>query len=168
MGHKEHKEQAPHDVRIAVITVSDSRTVETDSSGQTIMEMIRQTSHRLTAYHLIKDEPTEVVALLRSLCENASIDAVIINGGTGISRRDSTYEAVTELYEKIISGFGEIFRFVSYQAIGSAAIMSRASAGVYRQRIIISLPGSVEAVTLAMRTLIIPEIAHMVYEVKRT
>ena len=121
----------------------------------------------LVAYHLVKDEPKLITALIQQAARNKRIQAVLINGGTGISRRDSTFEAVDALLEKRLVGFGEIFRYLTYQDIGSAAIMSRATAGLYRNRIVISTPGSEGAVRLAMEKLVLPELGHMLREITK-
>lgn len=150
-----------------VITCSDTRTPATDTSGKLIMSLLRDHGHAVAAYHLIKDEPSRIRALIKAAGRNDAVQAIIINGGTGISRRDSTYEAVDRLLEKRLDGFGEIFRYLSYQAIGSPAIMSRATAGLFKGRIVFSTPGSEGAVRLAMERLILPELGHMVREITK-
>ena len=163
-SHKEHKEQAPARVGCMVITCSDTRTPETDTSGWLIRKELEGAGHEVVAYHLVKDEPKLITALIQQAARNKHIQAVLINGGTGISRRDSTFEAVDALLEKRLVGFGEIFRYLTYQDIGSAAIMSRATAGLYKNRIVISTPGSEGAVRLAMEKLVLPELGHMLRE----
>ncbi|MDE3018949.1 MAG: MogA/MoaB family molybdenum cofactor biosynthesis protein [Nitrospirota bacterium] len=163
-SHKEHKEQAPARVGCMVITCSDTRTSETDTSGWLIRKELEGAGHEVVAYHLVKDEPKLITALIQQAARNKRIQAVLINGGTGISRRDSTFEAVDALLEKRLVGFGEIFRYLTYQDIGSAAIMSRATAGLYKNRIVISTPGSEGAVRLAMEKLVLPELGHMLRE----
>jgi molybdopterin adenylyltransferase len=150
-----------------VITCSDTRTRETDTSGAAIMEMLKARGHQVAAYHLIKDDPLAITDLIRQGAKAPDVQAIIINGGTGISRRDTTFEAVDGLLEKRLEGFGEIFRYLSFKDIGSAAIMSRASAGLYQNRIIISIPGSEKAVRLAMDKLILNELGHMVREMTK-
>lgn len=150
-----------------VITCSDTRTPETDTSGRLVMRLLQEHGHKVAAYHLVKDEPAEIRALIEAAAQNEAVQAVIINGGTGISRRDSTFEAVDALLEKRLDGFGEIFRYLTYQDIGSPAIMSRATAGLFRGRIIISTPGSEAAVRLAMKKLILPELGHMVQQLSK-
>lgn len=167
MGHKEHKAHSPSIVNCVVVTVSDTRTSETDDSGALIRKLLEKQGHRVASFHLIKDEPAEVQKLLKAVTRNPDVQVVIINGGTGISKRDRTYEAVAELLEKRLDGFGELFRSLSYQEIGSAAILSRAVAGTCRGRIVISIPGSEAAVRLAMEKLILPELGHLVREVNR-
>ena len=165
--HQEHKEHAPHRVSCMVITCSDTRTSATDTSGQLIMRLLKDQGHEVVAYHLVKDEPASIKALIETGAGNDAVQAIIINGGTGISKRDSTFETVNTLLEKRLDGFGELFRYLSYKDIGSSAIMSRATAGVYRGRIILSTPGSESAVRLAMEKLILPELGHMVREIKK-
>lgn len=167
MGHEEHKSRAVKSVNCAVITVSDTRTEDTDASGKMIMALLREGSHKVSKYLLARDDPAEIRRLLSLLSAEPDLEAIILNGGTGISRRDSTFEAVASLLEKKIDGFGEIFRYLCYGEIGSAAMMSRAVAGVINGKIVISMPGSEGAVRLAMTRLVIPELAHMVWEVNR-
>ena len=158
-SHGHHK----HDVRgigCAVITVSDTRTTENDGSGQRIQELLRAQEHQIAHYQILKDEPDQVVAAIAAL--PAAAEVVIINGGTGVARRDTTYEAVTRLLEKELTGFGELFRMLSYEQIGAAAMLSRATAGVAGKRIVFSVPGSTAAVELAMTKLILPTIGHVV------
>lgn len=150
-----------------VITCSDTRTPETDTSGWLIRKELEGAGHEVVAYHLVKDEPKLITALIQQAARNKHIQAVLINGGTGISRRDSTFEAVDALLEKRLVGFGEIFRYLTYQDIGSAAIMSRATAGLYKNRIVISTPGSEGAVRLAMEKLVLPELGHMLREITK-
>lgn len=166
-AHREHKEHAPRRVTCMVITCSDSRTPETDTSGQLIMRLLREHGHEVAAYRLVKDEPAEIRKQIKAGLKNKSVQAIIINGGTGISRRDSTFEAVDAMLEKRLDGFGEIFRYLTYKEIGSPAIMSRATAGIYKGRVIFSTPGSENAVQLAMEKLIVPELGHMIRELTR-
>ena len=152
-----------HDVRgigCGVITVSDTRTPETDGSGRRIQELLQVHEHRTVHYQILKDEPEQIVAAIAAL--PAAAEVVIINGGTGVARRDTTYEAVARLLDKEITGFGELFRMLSYEQIGAAAMLSRATAGVAGQRIVFSVPGSTAAVELAMVKLILPTIGHVV------
>jgi molybdopterin adenylyltransferase len=149
-------------INCAVITVSDTRTPETDKSGQLLQALLQQAGHRIGAYVIIPDEPTQIEQQLTQLCDRSDIDAIVFNGGTGIAPRDTTYDALAGLLEKTLPGFGEIFRYLSYQEIGSRAIASRATAGVYRQKLVFSLPGSSGAVKLALEKLILPELIHFV------
>lgn len=147
-----------------VITVSDTRTVDTDKSGQLIQTKLRAAGHQLDAYRLVKDEPDKIAALVQQLVP--TMDVIICNGGTGIAPRDTTYDAISTLLEKEIPGFGELFRQLSYAEIGSRAIASRATAGVYQSTLIFLLPGSSNGVTLAMDALVIPELQHLVRQMK--
>ena len=166
MAVHEHKEQAQKTVRCFVITVSDSRDENTDTSGQTIKQFLSAQGHHTAGYRIVKDEPVEIAALLEEALGKPDVEAVIVNGGTGIAPRDGTYEVVSRFLDKKLDGFGEIFRYLSYLDIGSAAIMSRAAAGTARGKVLISLPGSKGAVTLAMEKLILPEIRHMVSQLQ--
>ena len=145
----------------AVITVSDTRTPETDKSGQLLQELLKNAGHSVTEYIILKDEKLEVVKQLQHLCQIEVLDAVILNGGTGIAPRDTTYDAIENLLEKTLPGFGELFRWLSYQEIGSRAIASRAVAGTYQGKLVFSLPGSSNAVRLGMEKLILPELVHL-------
>ena len=154
-------------MRIAIVTVSDTRTPETDKNAHYLRDVVGAAGHSVTAYRLVKDEPAEVLQVLDELC---ATDAQILlwNGGTGISPRDTTYDALATRFEKTIPGFGELFRMLSFHEIGAAAMLSRATAGVYRGRVVISTPGSPNAVKLAWEKLILPELAHLAWEVQRT
>jgi len=165
--HREHKAHAPQQVQCVVITCSDTRTPETDGSGKLIMHLLKDHGHAVAGYYVTKDEPAQVRKLIEDAVRDEAVQAILINGGTGISRRDSTFEAVDGLLEKRLDGFGELFRYLSYKDIGPSAIMSRASAGVYRGRIVISTPGSEAAVRLAMKKLILPELGHMIEQLSK-
>jgi len=168
MSVHEHKEKAKTSVRCFVITVSDTRDQTNDSSGQTIKQFLTTERHHLAGYRIVRDEPVEIEALLNEVLGSSDVEAVIVNGGTGIAPRDGTYEVVSRFLDKRLDGFGEIFRYLSYLDIGSAAIMSRAAAGSARGKVLISLPGSKGAVSLAMEKLIVPEIRHMVSQLQGT
>jgi molybdopterin adenylyltransferase len=165
MAHLPHPDTSTTSVNCAVITVSDTRSVETDKSGQLIHELLKLANHAVTAYVIIKDEPALIIAEIEKL-KRSDVDAIVLNGGTGIAPRDTTYDAIEKLLEKTLPGFGEIFRFLSYQEIGSRAIASRATAGTYQGKLIFSLPGSTNAVRLAMSKLILPELVHLVKQIK--
>jgi molybdopterin adenylyltransferase len=156
-----HPTPEPVSVTCAVITVSDTRSPAQDSSGQTIQSQLTAAGHRVSMYEVVPDEPLIIQAKLKQLGAQMGIQAVIFNGGTGIAPRDTTYDAIQALLDKELPGFGEIFRFLSYQEIGSRAIASRATAGIYRNLIVFSLPGSTNAVTLGMEKLIVPELVHL-------
>ncbi|MFK0735520.1 MAG: molybdenum cofactor biosynthesis protein B [Gloeotrichia echinulata HAB0833] len=163
--HQPHPDAAGITVNCAVVTVSDTRTPETDKSGQLIQQLLLSANHAVGAYTIIKDEPAQIQEQIELLGKRANLNAVIFNGGTGIAPRDTTYDAIEKLLEKTLPGFGELFRFLSYQEIGSRAIASRAVAGVYQNKLIFSLPGSSNAVRLGMEKLIIPELTHLVNQI---
>lgn len=162
MSHVEHRQAAPDHVGVAVITVSDSRTEDTDKSGALIREKLEENGHQLVHYAIVKDTARQIKGELAIAVEKRGCQALILNGGTGISPRDNTFEVVDGMLEKRLPGFGEIFRYLSYKEIGSSAIMSRAAMGTYRGRILVSLPGSTGAVRLAMDELLLPELGHLV------
>lgn len=166
-AHKAHKAAAPRSVPCMVITCSDTRTPENDTSGALIMRALKGRGHTVVSYHLVKDDPSVIRKLIKQGAKGRHVQAIIVNGGTGISRRDSTFEAIDGLLEKRLDGFGEIFRALSYQDIGSAAIMSRATAGLYKGTIVISIPGSEKAVQLALDKLILDELGHMAREMTK-
>ncbi|MBW4558378.1 MAG: molybdenum cofactor biosynthesis protein MoaB [Trichormus sp. ATA11-4-KO1] len=167
MSLQPHPDSPGITVTCAVVTVSDTRSPETDKSGQLIQQLLVSTNHVVGAYVIIKDEPMQIQAQIELLGETANLDVVIFNGGTGIAPRDTTYDAIEKLLEKTLPGFGELFRFLSYAEIGSRAIASRAVAGVYQNKLIFSLPGSSNAVRLGMEKLILPEIAHLVSQMRK-
>lgn len=162
----EHKRHAPRSARVHWVTVSDTRTVENDSGGQTARALLEAAGH-VVSYTLLRDEPAEVAALIRKLASDGNVDAVITSGGTGISSRDATYEAVSGLLDKELPGFGELFRMLSYAEIGAAAMLSRAVAGLHGKLVVFATPGSTAAVRLAIEKLILPELGHLVFEVSR-
>lgn len=150
-----------------VITCSDTRTSETDTSGQLICKLLRERGHTVVGHQLVKDDPAQIQLWIARGVTNGAVQALVINGGTGISRRDSTFEAVDAMLEKRLAGFGEIFRLLTYQDIGSPAIMSRATAGIIDGRVLFSIPGSENAVRLAMEKLILPELGHLVQQLSK-
>jgi molybdenum cofactor biosynthesis protein B len=167
MGVEDHKKHAPKQVRVFVISVSDSRTIDTDSSGKVAKELITEAGHVVAGYQLVRDEPDQVAGLIQRIAKEKMANVVVTTGGTGVSRRDSTYEAVSSLLEKRLDGFGELFRMLSFQEVGSAAMLSRAVAGLYQGLVIFATPGSPGAVKLALKKLILPEVGHISFEVKR-
>lgn len=156
-------EQGP--VAIAIVTVSDTRTPDTDVNAAYLREQIVAAGHQVAAYRLIKDEVDQVAGILDELVAEARL--ILFNGGTGIAPRDRTFDALNRKLEKTLPGFGELFRMLSYEQVGAAAMLSRATAGVYRNTVIISTPGSPAAVQLAWEKLIAPELAHLAWEVVR-
>jgi len=160
----EHKAAAPARVRVFVLTVSDTRTEDTDTAGRAICELIEAAGHHVAGKAIERDEPARVAELVRQQAVIGDVDAIITTGGTGLTSRDSTFEAIDALLTKRLPGFGELFRTLSYEDIGSAAIMSRACAGTIGKVIVIALPGSEKAVRLAMDKLVIPELGHLVQQ----
>ena len=163
----EHKAAAPRSIRCFVLTVSDTRTEATDTSGRAIADLLAAAGHVVVGRAIVIDEPDQVRDQVRPQLANPDVQVIITTGGTGITSRDSTYEAIAALLEKRLDGFGELFRVLSYEQIGAAAMMSRACAGLAKGRIIVSLPGSENAVRLAMEKLIIPELGHLVQQASR-
>jgi len=145
---------------VAIITVSDTRTEATDTSGQLLRQLCTQSGHQVNFYAIIPDDPQRIQQIFSEFDQRTDIDVILLTGGTGISPRDQTYEAVDALFEKRLDGFGELFRYLSYQEIGAAAMLSRAVAGVWHGRLVFSLPGSPAAVRLAMEQLILPQLSH--------
>jgi len=167
VSHIEHRAQGPASIACFVLTVSDTRTAETDTSGRAIRELLEASGHRVSGHAIVRDEPSQVRAQVLAQCADAATQVIISTGGTGITSRDGTYEVVNELLEKRLDGFGELFRMLSYEEIGSAAMMSRATAGSTRGKVVFVLPGSENAVRLAMTRLIVPELAHVVQQVTK-
>ncbi|RSL34787.1 molybdenum cofactor biosynthesis protein MoaB [Salibacterium salarium] len=164
----EHKNDAPSTVNCAIITITDTRTPVNDKSGQLIQDILQTSDYSVIDYNVIKDEYENIQSLIQQLAENKRVNAILLNGGTGISKRDTTYEAVRDILDKEMPGFGELFRYLSYvEDIGSASILSRATAGVYNNTAIFSMPGSSGAVRLAMNRLIVPELGHVTREIHK-
>jgi molybdopterin adenylyltransferase len=162
-----HRESAPERVRVAVLTISDTRTPETDTGGDVIEELMRAAGHEVVRRGIVRDEPARIRTELVDLLASPDVDAVVTTGGTGISARDTTYEVVDRMLDKKLDGFGEIFRVLSYEEIGAAAVLSRAVAGAVGTKLVACLPGSRNAVRLAVEKLLVPEIAHIVFELKK-
>ena len=164
---REHKAHAPKAIGCFVLTISDSKTAETDTSGAAIRELLTAAGHPVIGSAIVRDEPDAVCRVIRDACTHDDIQAVILTGGTGITSRDSTFEAVEGLLDKRLPGFGELFRMLSYEEIGPAAMLSRAQMGIHQRRIVVSLPGSPNACRLALEKLLVPELSHLVREVSR-
>jgi molybdenum cofactor biosynthesis protein B len=162
-----HRESAPEHVRVAVLTISDTRTPETDTGGDTIEELMRGAGQEVVERSIVKDDAARIRTELVDLLVRPDVDAVITTGGTGISARDTTYEVVERMLDKRLDGFGEIFRMLSYEEIGAAAVLSRAVAGAVGTKLVACLPGSRNAVRLAVEKLLAPEIPHIVFELKK-
>lgn len=168
MGTAAHREYAGHDpVTVAIVTVSDSRTPETDTNRHYIERRMTELGHKVAAYHIIKDEPDQVAAALDEMVALPDVRIVLFNGGTGISPRDTTFDVISRMLEKTLPGFGELFRMLSWDEVGAAAMLSRATAGVYKKTLVFSMPGSPNAVQVALEKLILPEINHLAWEVVR-
>ena len=167
MSHLDHKATSPSSVRCYVLTISDTRIVSTDTSGRAIAELLETNGHQVSGRGIVRDDPEAIRAAITQQLDDASAQVIITTGGTGITSRDSTYEVVCNLFEKRLDGFGELFRMLSYEAIGPAAMLSRACAGTATGKILISLPGSENAVRLAMNKLLLPELGHLVRELSR-
>jgi molybdenum cofactor biosynthesis protein B len=163
----EHRATAPRSIGCYVLTISDSKTPETDTSGILIRELLTAAGHAIVGHAVVKDEPSQVVAVIRQGCADPNLQAFVLTGGTGVTSRDSTFEAVESLLDKRLTGFGELFRMLSYQEVGAAAMLSRAQAGVVQRRALFSLPGSPNACRLALEKLIIPELGHLLREISR-
>jgi molybdenum cofactor biosynthesis protein B len=167
VSYREHKKGSPQSVNCAVLIISDSRTEQTDESGKFLKQALSQNGHQVIAYAILKNDAEAIERKIRELLGQDELQVIITSGGTGISHRDVTVETVSSIMEKKLDGFGELFRSLSYQEIGTASIMSRAVAGVIGGKIIICIPGSLGAAKLAMDKIILPEIGHMVREVTR-
>ena len=164
---EKHREASPERVRVAVLTISDTRTPETDTGGNAIVELMREAGHEVSRREIVEDDAPRIEVVLQEFLTDTSVDAVITTGGTGISARDTTYEVVSRLIDKKLDGFGELFRMLSYEEIGAAAILSRAVAGATGAKFVACLPGSTNAVRLAMEKLLVPEIPHVVFELRK-
>jgi molybdenum cofactor biosynthesis protein B len=167
MSVDDHRAVSPKAVSCFVLTVSDTRTMATETSGGAIAALLEGAGHTVTGRQVVRDEPMEVAEIVRGVLEAGDTQVVITTGGTGISRRDSTYEALVRLFDKQLDGFGELFRMLSFSEIGPAAMLSRATAGVVSGRAVFLLPGSEPAVRLAMERLILPELGHVVQQLEK-
>ncbi len=166
---QQHREIAAQrgPVRVAIVTVSDTRTRANDTGGDLIEQRVNSAGHVVTFRAIVKDEPGQIDALLDQLVSETNAQLILFTGGTGIAPRDTTYDALARKLEKTMPGFGELFRMLSYSEVGAAAMLSRATAGTYRGRVIFSMPGSPNAVQVALDKLIMPEIQHLAWEVGR-
>lgn len=168
MSVEEHRREAPVSVRCMVITVSDSRTEETDESGPMIRQLLSEAGHVIADYRIVKNNYHAIRELLMEAMERTDVEVIMLSGGTGISRQDTTYEAVTSMLDKEMPGFGELFRYLSFsEEIGPAAMLSRAVAGTMKKTAVFAMPGSKQAVRLAMTRLIIPELGHVMREISK-
>ena len=167
MSHLAHRQAAPKTVRCYVLTISDTRTEETDAGGRAVVDLLSDAGHEVLGKTIVPDDPDRVTQAVEIQLADRHVQAIVTTGGTGISSRDQTYEAISGILEKRVDGFGELFRALSYAEIGTAAMLSRALAGTARRKIIISIPGSVNAVRLAITKLVLPELGHLVREASR-
>ncbi|MDQ3965262.1 MAG: MogA/MoaB family molybdenum cofactor biosynthesis protein [Actinomycetota bacterium] len=164
---KKHRKASPERVRVAVLTISDTRTPETDTGGNVIVDSMQKSGHEIVHREIVKDDAPRIKKILEEFLADAAVDAVITTGGTGISARDATYEVVAQMLDKKLDGFGELFRVLSYEEVGAAAILSRAIAGAAGLKFVACLPGSTNAVRLAMEKLLVPEISHIIFELRK-
>jgi molybdenum cofactor biosynthesis protein B len=167
MGYQEHKHQSPKSVTCAVLIISGTRTEQSDESGKLILQALKREGHQVISYSILKNDADSILKKLYGLLEEESLQVIITSGGTGASHLDITIETISPILDKKLDGFGELFRFLTYQEIGTGSIMSRAMAGVVKGKVIICLPGSVKAVNLAVERIILPEIGHLVREATR-
>ena len=168
---EKHREASPEKIRLAVLTVSDTRTSETDTGGNVIVDLMRSAGHEVARREIVRDDAPRIKEVLEGLVADEGVDAAITTGGTGISARDTTYEVVSRMIDKKLDGFGELFRMLSYEEIGAAAMLSRAVAGSVTAasgaKFVACLPGSTNAVRLAVEKLLLPEIPHVVFELRK-
>lgn len=164
----QHKAQAPRQpIGCYVLTVSDTRTPESDTSGKAIRDLVAEAGHQVTGFSIVRDEPAQVTAVIQQQLANPETRVIVTTGGTGITSRDGTFEAVDRLFEKRLEGFGELFRMLSFEEIKAAAMLSRATAGTVGRKAIFVLPGSENAVRLAMTRLIVPELRHVIQQLDK-
>ena len=164
---EKHRKASPERIRVAVLTISDTRTAETDTGGNIIIDSMQKAGHEVVYREIVKDDALQIKKSLERLLADAGVDAIVTTGGTGISARDTTYEVVIRMLDRQLDGFGELFRMLSYEEVGAAAILSRAVAGAAGSKFVACLPGSTNAVRLAMEKLLVPEIPHVVFELRK-
>ena len=166
-SYNQHQQEAIENLSVGVLTVSDTRTRDSDVGGRTIQDKLTAIGHRIGKYEIVRDEPEEIAAILRRWITDRSCDAIITTGGTGVASRDGTVEVVEAMLQKRLDGFGELFRMLSFAQVGSGAMLSRALAGIVERKLIFTIPGSIAAVTLAMEKLICPELGHLVEHLRQ-
>ncbi len=164
---EQHRREAPASVRCAVLTVSDTRTPATDTGGSALVDLLTEAGHQMVERDLLRDEPEPLGRLVAQWRDRDDVDAILVTGGTGIGSRDQTFETVSALLDKTLPGYGELFRRLSFEEIGPAAMLSRAVGGLVGRTVLLTMPGSRAAVELAMRRLILPELGHLVREARR-
>jgi molybdenum cofactor biosynthesis protein B len=168
MAYQQHRHESQSIIaRCAIVTLSDTRSAETDTSGKAIRDLLMRNGHEIVDYKIVRDEPDEFEPLLLELLDRADVHAILTSGGTGISRRDQTISIVEKNLQQPLSGFGELFRMLSWQEIGSGAMLSRAIAGIANGKLVFAMPGSTKAVELAMEKLILPELKHLIFELRK-
>jgi len=168
MAYEQHQKSASDiKAKCAIITLSDTRTEATDTSGQLIQRLLTEANHTIAHYQIVKDDPTQLTPLLQKLLADPAIEIILTNGGTGIARRDQTISVIEKIIDQPLPGFGELFRMLSWEQIGPGAMMSRAAAGIARNKPIFAMPGSTKAVDLAMQRLILPELKHLLFELNK-
>ena len=163
----QHRSEAPSSIGCVVITVSDTRTLQTDSGGQAVVDLLEGGGHEVVDRQIIPDEPDQMRRLLSEYRERDDVDVVLMTGGTGLGSRDQTFETVSQMISKPLPGYGELFRMLSFEEIGAAAMLSRATGGLLGRTVLLTMPGSRAAVRLAMERLILPELGHLVREARR-
>ena len=163
----QHRSEAPSSIGCVVITVSDTRTLQTDSGGQAVVDLLEGGGHEVVDRQIIPDEPDQMRRLLSEYRERDDVDVVLMTGGTGLGSRDQTFETVSQMISKPLPGYGELFRMLSFEEIGAAAMLSRATGGLMGRTVLLTMPGSRAAVRLAMERLILPELGHLVREARR-
>ncbi|MBV9452886.1 MAG: MogA/MoaB family molybdenum cofactor biosynthesis protein [Rubrobacter sp.] len=164
---EKHRKASPECIRVAIITISDTRTTETDTGGNIIVDSMQRAGHEVVYREIVTDDAPHINESLERLLVEANVDAIVTTGGTGISARDTTYEVVSRMLDKKLDGFGELFRMLSYEEVGAAAMLSRAIAGAVGLKFVACLPGSTNAVRLATEKLLVPEIPHIVFELRK-
>ena len=163
----EHRAKAPNSLACAVVTVSDSRTLQTDTGGSLVIELLEAAGHRVAGREIITDDADQIQQAILKFAQRAGVDVVLLTGGTGLSHRDHTYETVSGLLTKSMPGYGEIFRMLSYSEVGAAAMLSRAVGGLIGRTVVVTMPGSPAGVRLAMEKLILPELGHLVSQARQ-
>ncbi len=166
MARHPHEPRVPRSAALSVLTVSDTRTPDDDASGRLVHSLLEAAGHRVVAYRVLPDEPEVIVGCVKQWLERDDCDAILVSGGTGIAPRDRTYEALSGLLDQRLDGFGELFRMLSYEQVGSRAMLSRALGGIARGKPLFSLPGSPAAVRLALEKLILPELGHLLSQLE--
>lgn len=168
---EKHREASPEKIRVAVLTISDTRTPETDTGGNVIFALMQEAGHEISRREIVRDDASRIEEVIQGLLQDENVDAVVTTGGTGISARDTTYEVVSRIIDKKLDGFGELFRMLSFKEVGAAAMLSRAVAGstttATGAKFVACLPGSTNAVRLAMEKLLVPEMPHVVFELRK-